>query len=59
MVYFQIDSKNRKTNPDEMEIKYELVLNGMDWAPAEDIEYNTIGEFQTNDIKIPGYYIAL
>ena len=40
-----------------MEIKNELVLNGMTWAAADDIEYNTIGEFQTSDSNTPTYYI--
>ena len=32
-----------------MEIKDELVLHGMSWAAADDIEYNTIGAFKTSD----------
>ena len=40
-----------------MEIKDELVLNGMTWAAAENIEYNIIGAFQTSVINTPGYYI--
>ena len=40
-----------------MEIKYELVLHGMTWAAANNIEYNTIGAFLTRDSKTPGYYI--
>ena len=40
-----------------MEIKDELVLYGMTLATADDIEYNTIGEFQTSDSNTPGYYI--
>ena len=42
-----------------MEIKYELVLNGMTLAASDEIEYNTIGSFQTSDSKTPGYYIVL
>ena len=42
-----------------MDIKDELVLNGMHWYAAENIEYNTIGEFQTSDSKDLGYYIVL
>ena len=45
------------TNPDEMEIKDELVLNGMTWASANKIEYNTIGAFQTTNSNNPVYYI--
>ena len=47
----QIDLKKETTNPDEMEIKYEIVLNVMNWAAADDIEYNNIGAFQTSDIN--------
>ena len=41
-----------------MEIKDELVLNNMTWAAADDIEYNTIGEFETSDSNTPEYYIV-
>ena len=40
-----------------MEIKDELVLNGMTWAASDEIEYNTIGVFWTSDSDTPGYYI--
>ena len=40
-----------------MEIKYKLVLNDMTWAVADNIEYNTIGAFQTSNSNTPGYYI--
>ena len=40
-----------------MKIKDELVLHGMTWAESDDIEYNTIGVFQTSDSNTPGYYI--
>ena len=36
-------------NPNEMKIKEELVLQGMTQAAADDIEYNTMGAFQTSD----------
>ena len=39
-----------------MEIKENLVLNWMPWSAADNIEYNTIGAFQTNDSNTPGYY---
>ena len=42
-----------------MKIKYELVLHGMTWAAADDIQYNTIGSFQTSDSNKPGYYIVI
>ena len=38
MVFFQIDLKKETTKPDEMEIKYEVVLNDMTWATADKIE---------------------
>ena len=41
-----------------MEIQDEIVFSGMTWAAVEDIEYNTIGAFQTNNINMPGYYIV-
>ena len=40
-----------------MDIKNEIVLSGMTWAEAGDIEYNTIGAFQNSDSNTPGYYI--
>ena len=40
-----------------MEIKYELVLNVMTWSASYDIEYNTIGSYQTSYSNTPGYYI--
>ena len=42
-----------------MEIKDKPVLNGMTWAEADNIEYNTIGAFQTSDSNTPVYYIVL
>ena len=30
----------------------------MTWAAADEIEYNTIGAFQTSDSNTPGYYIV-
>ena len=42
-----------------MEIKCKLFLHGMTWAAAYDIEYNTIGTFQTSDSTTPGYYIFI
>ena len=41
-----------------MDIKDELVLHGMTWAAADEIEYNTIGTFQTSDSNTPWYYIV-
>ena len=40
-----------------MEIKDEIVLNGMTWAATDKTEYYTIGAFQTSDINMTGYYI--
>ena len=45
------------TNPDDMEIKDELFVNGINWAAADYIEYHTIGAYQTRDSNTPGYYI--
>ena len=42
-----------------MKIKDELVLHGMIWAAADEIEYNTIGAFQTSYSNMPGYYIVI
>ena len=50
----QLTLKKETTNPDEMDIKDELVLNGMTWAAAYNIGYNTIGAFQTRDSITPG-----
>ena len=36
-----------------MEIKEEILLNGMTWAAADKIEYNTIGAFKTSDSNTP------
>ena len=41
-----------------MKIKDELVLQGMAQAAAEEIEYNTMGAFQTSDKNTHGYYIV-
>ena len=41
-----------------MEIKYEIVLNGMTWAAEDEIENNTIGDFQTSDSNTTGYFIV-
>ena len=59
MIYCRIDLKKETTNPDKMDIKNELVLNDMTWEAADKIEYNTIGEFQTSDINMPGYHIVI
>ena len=41
-----------------MNIKYEIVLHGMNRAAAYQIEYNAIGAFKTSDSNTPGYYIV-
>ena len=41
--------KKQTINPNEMKIKDELVLQGMTQAAADEIEYNTMGVFQTSD----------
>ena len=40
-----------------MKIKDELVLQGMTQAEADEIEYNTMGTFQTSDCNTHVYYI--
>ena len=42
-----------------MDIKDKFVLSSMNWAAAAEIEYNTIGAFQTSDSNMPVYYIFL
>ena len=42
-----------------MKIKGDLLLNSMTWEAGDNIEYNTIGEFQTSKINKPGYNIFL
>ena len=39
-----------------MKIKDELVLQGMTQEAADDIEYNTMGAFQTSDCNTHRYY---
>ena len=46
--------KRETTNPYEMDIKDELVLNGMTWSAEDEIENNMIGAFQTSDSNTPG-----
>ena len=41
-----------------MKIKDELVLQGMTQAAADEIEYNTMCEFQTSDCNTHGYCIV-
>ena len=41
-----------------MKIKDELVLQGMNKSAADEIEYNTMGAFQTSDKNTLGYYIV-
>ena len=41
-----------------MKIKDELFLQDMTQAAAENIEYNTMGAFQTSDCNTHGYYIV-
>ena len=50
--------KKETTNPNEIKIKDELVLQGMTQSAADEIEYNTMGEFQTSDCKTHEYYIV-
>ena len=41
-----------------MKIKYDLVLQGTTQSAADEIEYNTMGAFQTNDCNTHEYYIV-
>ena len=41
-----------------MNIKYELFLQVRTQAEEDDIEYNSMGEFQTSDCNTYGYYIV-
>ena len=41
-----------------MNIKDELVLQGITQAAADEIEYNTMCEFQTSDCNTHGYCIV-
>ena len=54
----KLNLKKETTNPNEMKIKDELVLQGMTQAAADEIEYNTMGDFQTIDKNTHGYYIV-
>ena len=50
--------KKETTNPNEMKIKDELVLQGITQAAADEIEYNTMGAFQTSYCNTHGCYIV-
>ena len=41
-----------------MKTKDDLVLQGMNQAAADEIEYNTMGAFQTSNKTTYGYYIV-
>ena len=53
----KLNLQKETTNPNEVKIKYELVLQGMTQAAADKIEYNTMGEFENSDYNTHGYYI--
>ena len=53
-----MDLKKETTNPNKMKIKDELVLQGMTQAAADEIEYNTMGVFQTGYCNTHGYSIV-
>ena len=57
-IFAKLNLKKETINPDKMKIKDELVLQGMAQAAAEEIEYNTMGAFQTSDKNTHGYYIV-
>ena len=54
----KLNLKKETTNPNEMKTKDELVLQGMTQSAADEIEYNTMGAFQTSDCNKHGYYIV-
>ena len=59
MAYCQIEFKKMHDKPKRDEkIKDELILQGMTQAAADEIEYNTMGAFQTSDKNTHGYYIV-
>ena len=41
-----------------MKIKDKIVLNGINWSEADNIEYNNISAFQTSDSNMTVYYIV-
>ena len=45
----KLSVKKETTNPDYMENKDKILLNGMHWSAADDIEYNTIGASWDSD----------
>ena len=57
-IFAKLTKTNIKPNPDNMDIKDELVLHEMTWEAADEIEYNTIGAFKTSNSKMTGYYIV-
>ena len=52
---FNLEKETAK--PDKTEIKDEVVLHGMTWASADEIEYNTIGVLKTRYSYTPVHYI--
>ena len=56
-IFPKLNLKKETINPNEMKIKDELVLQGMNPAKADKIEYNTMGAFQTSNCNTHGYYI--
>ena len=53
----KLNLKKETTNTNEMKIKDERVLQDMNQATAEEIEYNTLGAFQYSDCNTHGYNI--
>ena len=54
----KLNLKKETINPNDMKTKDELILKGMTQAAADEIEYNTMGAFQTRDKTTHGYYIV-
>ena len=57
-IFAKLNKKKETTKPDDMKIKDELVLQSMTQEAAYEIEYNTMGAFQTSDCNTHGYYIV-
>ena len=54
----KLNLKKETTNPNEKTIKDELVLKVMTQVEADEIEYNTMGAFQTSDKNTHECYIV-
>ena len=53
VIFPKLTFKKETTNPEEMQIKDELVLNGITWAELDKIEKDAIGTFRTRKSNTP------